>query len=664
MNLVISLLVSAILAGSVSASHDVVVYGGTAGGAIAAIAAAGEGERVVLIEPGKYIGGMVSGGLGRTDFGNQAVIGGLSRDFFLRLGKHYGEEITWYFEPHVAEQTLRNWLAEAGVQLEFGSPVESVAKDGALVTGIRLVDGRRFSGTHFIDASYEGDLMARAGVSYTWGREAESVYGESLAGTREFSDKHQFEHAVNPFGADGKLLPLIQDLPLDPPRTGDRKVQAYNFRLCMTKVKENRVPFPKPEGYDPARWDLFARYLAVQPDLSVAKLMNPLMVANGKTDTNNNGPISTDYIGGSWEYPEADYARRAEIWEDHKRYVQGVMYFLQNDPRVPKALHEEMAEWGLAKDEFTDNANWPHQLYVREARRMVGDYVMRQRDLQDKLTKPDSIGMGSYNSDSHHVQRIMVAQAGPWGDATPRALNEGDMQVGVRPYEIAYRSITPKREEATNLFVTGAFSASHVAYSSMRMEPQYMILGHAAGVAAAQARARGVGVQQLDVAALQTRLREQGAILGVGQAHVAQPAASFPGIVVDSEQAEVSGKWRHSSHVTPYVGLNYLAQDEAGTPGDAATFRATLPKAGQYDVRIAYTADPNRSADAQVELHAGDVREVHTVNMRRHPGESAPFLSLGVYTLPAGESTLTVRPGPKRATGLIADAAQWLPVAP
>ncbi len=641
-------------------AHDVVVYGGTAGGAIAAIAAAGEGESVLLIEPGKHIGGMVSGGLGRTDIGNQAVIGGFARDFFGRLGKHYGEAITWYFEPHVAEKTLLDWLAEAGVQIEFGSPVKSVAKDGALITGITLVDGRRFSGTHFIDASYEGDLMARAGVSYTWGREAESVYGESLAGTRAFSDKHQFDNPVSPYDAEGKLSPLIQDLPLDPPGTGDRKVQAYNFRLCMTKVKENRIPFPKPEGYDPARWDLFARYLAAQPELTVAKLMNPLMVRNGKTDTNNNGPISTDYIGGSWEYPEADYARRKEIWEEHKRYVQGVMYFLQNDPRVPKALHEEMAEWGLAKDEFVDNNNWPHQLYVREARRMIGDYVMHQRDLQDELTKVESIGMGSYNSDSHHVQRIMVAQPGPWGDATPRALNEGDMQVPVRPYEIAFRSITPKPSEASNLLVTGAFSASHVAYSSMRMEPQYMILGHAAGVAVAQARARGVSVQQVDVPALQARLREQGAILSVAQAHVEHPAASFPGIVVDSEQAELSGKWRHSSHVKPYVGLNYLALDQAGDPSDAATFRVTLPAAGKYDVRIAYTADPNRSADAQVELRAGDVREVHTVNMRKHPGKAAPFLSLGVYTLPAGESTLTVRLGPKSATGLIADAAQWL----
>jgi len=643
-------------------AHDVVVYGGTAGGAIAAIAAAGEGESVVLIEPGKHIGGMVSGGLGRTDFGNQAVIGGLSRDFFERLGKHYGEAITWYFEPHVAEKTLLDWLVEARVQVEYGSPVETVMKEGPRITGITLVDGRSFSGAHFIDASYEGDLMARAGVSYTWGREAESVYGESLAGTRAFSDKHQFDNPVPPYDAEGKVSPLIQDLPLDPPGTGDRKVQAYNFRLCMTKVKENRIPFPKPEGYDPARWDLFARYLAVQPDLTVAKLMNPLMVPNGKTDTNNNGPISTDYIGGSWDYPEADYARRKEIWEDHKRYVQGVMYFLQNDPRVPKALHEEMAEWGLAKDEFTENDNWPYQLYVREARRMVGDYVMRQRDLQEELTKPESIGMGSYNSDSHHVQRIVVAQEGPWGDATPRALNEGDMQVPVRPYEIAYRSITPRPDEASNLFVTGAFSASHVAYSSMRMEPQYMILGHAAGVAAAQARARGVSVQQVNVAALQARLREQGAVLSVAQAHVEYPASTFPGIVVDSEQAELSGKWRHSSHVTPYVGLSYLAQDEAGTSRDAATFRTTLSKPGNYDVRIAYTADPNRSADALVELKAGELHQSHTVNMRKHPGAAAPFLSLGVYALPAGECTLTVRPGPKQATGLIADAAQWLPV--
>jgi len=499
-------------------SYDVVVYGGTAGGTVAAIAVAREGLRVALVEPGAHIGGMVSGGLGATDFANQTVIGGMSREFFERVGKSYGQPISWYFEPHVAEATFRAWLDENKVEVFFQRRVDQVIKEGTQIKSVRMNTGEVFKAYVFIDASYEGDLLPRAGVSYTWGREAQSEYGESLAGRIEYSPKHQFMIAVPPVSEDGKLIPLVYDGDPGRPGDGDKKVQAYNFRLCLTNRPDNMVPFPKPEGYDPARFELLKRYLDLTPTLKMKDLMTLSAMPNAKTDTNNNGPLSTDYIGGSWEYPEADYARRAQIWEDHKRYVQGFLFFLANEPTVPPALQAEVRQWGLAKDEFVDNGNWPHQMYIREARRMKGETVMRQQDLQTERTKPDSIGMGSYNSDSHHVQRIPAPQ---FPGAPPEiigVLNEGDMQVPVEPYEIAYRALCPKHEECGNLLVTACVSATHVAYSSMRMEPQYMIMGHSAGVAAAAAVLGDCPVQAIDVLALQAKLREQGQVLSLADA--------------------------------------------------------------------------------------------------------------------------------------------------
>jgi hypothetical protein len=282
-------------------------------------------------------------------------------------------------------------------------------------------------------------------------------------------------------------------------------VQAYNYRLCLTDRKDNQIAFPKPAGYDADRYELLARYLKARPTVKMGQLMNPVRVPNGKTDTNNNGAFSTDFIGGSYEYPDGDAKTRARIWQAHVDYVQGFFYFLQHDAGVPKGLHEAMQSWGLCKDEFFDTEHWPHQLYVREARRMIGEYVMSQKDIQTDLTKPDVIGMGSYNSDSHNVQRIV--------NADEVAENEGDMQVPVTPYQIPYRMIVPKRGETANLLVPVCFSATHVAYSTLRMEPQYMIIGHAAGVAAKMAIDAGVAVQDIDVRVLSAKLRRQGAVM-------------------------------------------------------------------------------------------------------------------------------------------------------
>jgi choline dehydrogenase-like flavoprotein len=496
---------------------DVVVYGATAGGVISAIAAAREGKNVLLVEPGKHVGGMVTGGLGATDYGNRAAIGGYSREFFDRVRNYYVTKYGpksaqvkdcsagFHFEPHVASAVFAAMLKEAKLEVLTGQRLEKVAKKGAAIVSLTTVKGDTFIAKVFIDASYEGDLMAAAGVKYHVGREGRDVYGESLAGVQEFSRAHQWPVKVSGRSAEGKRLPFIQAGPLGRPGEGDSKVQAYNYRLCMTDRKDNQVSFSKPEGYDSARYELLARYLEAKPKLTVGQLMNPVRMPNGKTDTNNNGPFSTDYIGANWDYPEADFATRERIRLDHIRYVQGFLYFLANDRRVPARLQQEMRRWGLAKDEFADTDHWPAQLYVREARRMIGAYVMTEADIMKHRIKDDSIGLGSYNTDSHHVQRVLR----PDGSV----LNEGDFQERVSPYSIPYRSLTPKAGECDNLLVAVCMSASHVAYGTIRMEPVYMILGQACGVAAALAVDGKTSVQEVPVGKLTALLTKQKAVL-------------------------------------------------------------------------------------------------------------------------------------------------------
>ena len=516
--IVIEVLAAAISleAGNPTRKFDVVVYGGTAAGVATAVAAARQGVNVALLEPGRHLGGMVSGGLGWTDFGRKEAIGGISREFFERVGRHYGDPVTWYFEPHVAEEVFEQMVRDADVEVFFDHRLRErtgVRKRGTDILAMVMENGESFRGKIFADCSYEGDLMAQAKVQYTWGREGIAQYNESLAGVRDHTPQHQFAVSISPYDENGKLLPEIWKGPKGEVGTEDKKVQAYNFRLCMTDNKENQVPFPRPANYDPRRYELLARMLKAMAEKNgrtplMKEVMKPDPLPNRKTDTNNNGAFSTDYIGGSWNYPEADYRTREKIWEEHKRYVAGFLYFLANDPHVPAGLQEEVSRWGLAKDEFTDTKHWPRQLYLREARRMVGEYVMTQKDIQTELSKEDAIGMGSYNSDSHNVQRV----ATPDGRAVE---NEGDMQVPVKPYQIPYRILLPKRREATNLLVPVCFSASHVAYSTLRMEPQYMIIGQAAGVAASMAIDKKTSVQDVDTKTLTEKLRQQKAVLGI-----------------------------------------------------------------------------------------------------------------------------------------------------
>jgi hypothetical protein len=501
---------------------DLVVYGGTSSGVMTAYSAAREGLHVVLLEPGGHLGGMVTGGLSATDLGHYTIIGGYARDFYMKAAAHYGihdldRPENWRSEPHVDEEIFRTMLQDSGVAVRFHERLREhrgVELQGKHLVSITTADGKHWPARIFADCSYEGDLMAQVKVSYTWGREASAEYAEDLAGVRGNTPKHQFLWPLSAYDEHHQLLREIDPGPLAAPGSGDKKVQAYNFRLILTDDPADRLPFPRPPGYDRSRFALMERYLAEFPqsmhrEPGLRDLTNPVTIPNHKADFNNNGPVSTDYIGHSWKYPEATYAEKAALWQDHLLYTQSFFYFLSQDAKVPASLRAEVNQWGLPKDEFADTDHWPNQLYIREGRRLVGEYVMRQADLQTERTKPDSIGMGSYNSDSHNIQRVAM----PDGSVQ----NEGDVQVPVEPYEIAYRSILPKRSESENLLVPVCLSASHAAYSSVRMEPQYMIIGQAAGVAAALAVLGHRDVHDVEIPELQQKLREHGAILHLDQ---------------------------------------------------------------------------------------------------------------------------------------------------
>ena len=651
------------------ALSDVVIYGATPAGVMAAIAATAQGKSVIILEPGKFIGGMVTGGLGATDFGNRGAIGGLSRDFYRQVRAHYvatfGPDSPqvrdcsdgFLVEPHVADLIMRRMLAAAHVEVILDELVVQVQVQAGKIGSLTTRRGGLYQGQVYIDATYEGDLMALAGVPSVIGRESSAEYGESLAGVQARSPAHQWSVAVDGRAAAGAgaLLPLVQAGAAGPAGAGDGKTQSYNYRLCMTDRAANQVPFPRPAGYDPARYELLARYLLARPDVKVGQLMNPVRLPNGKTDTNNNGPISTDHIGANWDYPAATPDARRAIIDDHLAYVQGFFYFLANDPRVPPALHAEMARWGLAKDEFTATDHWPHQLYVREARRLRGAYVMRQSDIMTNRTKPDSVGLGSYNSDSHHVQRTVQADGS--------VLNEGDFQVRVRPYAIPYRSLIPQAQDCTNLLVPVCLSASHVAYGTIRMEPVYMILGEAAGIAAALAIEGKTTVQGVPVDQLRAKLKARGAILNPDEVPgpAANPAALDParleGIVVDDAQATLIGDWHESSTVGPFVGLAY--RHDGGTRDGRATarFAPNLPRTGRYEVRLFAPPSSNRATNVPVLIHSADGDQIIPVNQRQAKGP----IVLGSFAFEAGRSGFVEVRNAATDGHVIVDAVQFIP---
>lgn len=483
---------------------DIVIYGGTSAGAVAAVQASRMGMSVILAVFGRHIGGITAAGLSATDTGTIAAIGGISREFYQRIGAHYGQPITFHFEPHVAEKVYEDWIAEQGVSVYREQRLKSVRMSDGRIVEVQMESGLVFQARVFVDATYEGDLMAAAGVSYAIGRESNETYGETVDGV-QFGTGHQFKVPVDPYvvpgDPDSGLLPGISAGAPGGTGQGDRSVQAYNFRLCLTRAAD-RMAFPCPPGYDPGRYELLLRYIQA----GVWDVFgNNQAMPNGKTDMNNNGAVATDNIGRSYGWPDGKYEQRERIFQDHVRYQQGLLYFLANDPRVPQTIRDQVSGWGLPRDEFTGTGGWPHELYVREGRRMICDRVITEHDCRGLTTIEDSIGLASYTMDSHNCRRLVV---------DGKARNEGNVEVPIPgPYRIPYRALRPRSGECDNLLVPVALSASHIAYGSIRMEPVFMLLGQAAATAGALAAGADVAVQDVDYTTLRRRLMQDGAIL-------------------------------------------------------------------------------------------------------------------------------------------------------
>ncbi len=503
---------------------DLVVYGGTSAGVIAAYTAASYGLKVILVEPGRHLGGMSSGGLGATDTGGRDdYITGLSQEFYLRIGHYYGKDGPVYrFEPHVAEIIFEQYVDEAGIEVLFSRRLKRVDVSNSKISGIALeYAGSEMEGlieiqaNQFIDASYEGDLMAKSGVSYTIGRESNETYGEKYNGvimgreagtygksvrTREWAV--DVDPYVEPGNANSGLLPEINGVGHAPLGSGDKKVQAYCFRLCMTQNTANQIPLTQPEGYDPGRYELMARLQQLKPWKTLRNGFNIAMMPHGKTDINNYGLVgfSSNFVGGNYEYPDGDYGTRQRIWNDHKKYQQGLLWFLATDHRIPAHIRREMQSWGYCRDEFRDTHGWPHQLYIREARRMVADAVMTEHECIGLRSVEDGIAKGGYALDSHVVQRIVREN---------HVENEGNTSIkGPGPYLISYRSIVPQKDEIVNLVVPVCVSSSHSAYGSIRMEPVFMALGQVAGLASYLALDKNTSVQEVAVPAIRQELSE------------------------------------------------------------------------------------------------------------------------------------------------------------
>jgi hypothetical protein len=607
---------------------------------------------------------MTTGGLSWTDIGNKAVVGGIARVFYQRIRKKYenpkawsaetrdqyfqrrrgpnakGEDAMWTFEPRVASEVYREMLAEAKVSVITGArldlaPGKGVVKQNGRIVAIVLEGGAQYEGKMYIDATYEGDLMAKAGISYTVGRESNSKYGETWNGSQPAHfHYHQFPEGANvdPYVVPGKpesgLLPIIDPTGPGEEGAGDKRIQAYCFRMCLTNDPRNRIAIEKPEGYDELDHELLLRFAETGKYHNPASKYDP--IPNLKTDTNNHGAVSTDYMGANWDYPEGDYATREKIVKRHEVYQKGYMWTLQNHPRVPEEIRAYYRQWGLPKDEFRANGGWPTQLYIREARRMLGPVVMTEHHVMARTIADDSIAMGAYSMDSHNVQRYVTKQG--------FVRNEGNVQVGgFPPYPISYQSIVPRKGEVSNLLVPVCLSATHIAYGSIRMEPVFMVIGQSAATAAALAIDQKVPVQDVDYGRLRERLLTDRQVLDAppelskGDIDPAQ----MEGIVIDSQFAQLSPAWKGSRADHPRLGPSYFHDLDARDGRATAQFAVKLPQAGRYRIKLLYPPKASRATNVPVVIAGGGKTLRTTVNQR----QAADWL--GRYDLPA-EFTVTI----------------------
>jgi ribulose 1,5-bisphosphate synthetase/thiazole synthase len=619
---------------------QVCIYGGTSSGVAAALELKRLGISAVIVHPGIRLGGLTAGGLGWTDFGNKDAVQGIAREFYQRVGAKYGQAENWAFEPSVALAVFQDMVQEAGVTVYYKAFLNR--SGGVVMSNGRIVrmtteNGLTVNADYFIDATYEGDLMAAAGVTYTTGRESNATYGETSNG-RQVREKHQILRDVSPYVVDGNpasgLLPGIEtEIPVA--GQGDHRIQAYNFRICMTDVAANRVPFPKPANYDRTWYVLLERYFAAGFGTEVDNFFTKFdRIRNGKTDTNNHGGVSTDFIGQNYDWPEGSYAVREAIYQNHVGYIQGYWWFVANDPAVAAlvpTIRSKIQNWGLAADEFTETGNWPCQLYVREARRMVSAYVITEHDFFGRASVPDSVGLASYNMDSHNCARFV--------NASGFVKNEGDVQAGGNtPYRLSYRAIVPRSGECANLAIPVCVSASHIAYGSVRMEPIFMILGQSSAVAITQAiGSGGIALQAVNVPQLQNTLKAR------GQRIIWETTSDeIPGTVVDSEvpaQVSLTGEWTASSSTSGYVGAGYLHDGNTGKGGKTVRFLLNVPTEGNYQVYVRWTSHDNRAANVPVTVHHKEGQALHTLNQRTGGGQ---WFLLGEYPFSAGAGSVVI----------------------
>jgi len=638
---------------------DVCVYGGTSAGVIAAYTVQKLGKKAVLIEPGNRIGGLTSGGLGYTDIGNKYAISGISRDFYRRVGKHYGKFEQWIFEPKVAESIFQDYVKRGGFDVLYRTRLKHVARQGSRITEVLLENALNPSpatdimvrAKMFIDCGYEGDLMARAGVSYKIGREDNKDFNETINGV-QLMDGHQFPEGIDPYKNPGKpksgLLWGISGEKLLPDGTGDRKVQAYNYRICLTSDPANMIPIALPEGYDASRYELLLRLFDAWPDRR--KLNNYFIwshMPNHKTDINNRGAFSTDMIGMNYEYPDGNYELRKKIIDDHTLYTKGLLYFFGHDPHVPKELREEMLQWGYPRDEYINNGNWTPQLYIREARRMVGSYMMTQHNCQGREVVNDGVGMAAYTMDSHNTQRLVV---------NGQVKNEGNVEVGgFGPYPIAYRALTPKPSECGNLLVPVCLSATHIAFGSIRMEPVFMVLGQSSATAAVMAIDGDTQVQQVNVPELQRRLKSDPLADG----------SLFEVLVDNGDSLHVQRRGHWTIEKSGGYGPDFFVHEKPDrTELASVRFTPEIPAAGKYSGYIYFPKAANMSTQTLVIVYDG--QRTHGIAVResdiRVEGQtSGEWVSLGTYDLPHGSKSY-VQVSNKDADGsVIADAVIWVP---
>lgn len=637
---------------------DVCVYGGTSAGVIAAYTAQRLGKKAILIEPGNRLGGMSSGGLGYTDIGNKYAITGLARDFYRRLGTHYGKFEQWIFEPGVAASLFKEYVRRGDFEVLYGSRMKSVEMQGTNIHEITVentdapIDGTNIiiKAQVFIDCSYEGDLMARAGVSYAVGRENNEEYNETINGV-QLMDGHQFPDGIDPYKKPGDpksgLLWGISNDSLKQEGTGDNKVQAYNYRICLSSDPKNQVAIQRPPRYDSMKYELLLRLMAAQP--TKRKLNDYFiwsMMPNNKTDINNRGGFSTDMIGMNYNYPDADYEERINIIRDHEDYTKGLLYFVGHDPRVPKELRDEMLKWGYPKDEYVENGNWSPQLYVREARRMIGSYVMTQANCEGREVVKDGVGLAAYTMDSHNCQRIVV---------NGQVKDEGNVEVGgFGPYPIAYRSLIPKEQECTNLLVPVCLSATHIAYGSIRMEPVFMVLAQSSATAAVMAIENRSSVQKVDVAQLQRKIKTDPLADGT----------LFEILVDNSDTANVitSGTWRREK--SGGYGPDFLVNERSKDGEAKVRFEPMIPGTGQYTLYLYFPRLASSSAETLVRIGTGKKTQEVVVkegDIRVEGQTSGEWFSLGTFKLENGKGTFVEITNTRANASTVADALIIVP---